>query len=296
MKLYVSFEDESALNPEMAGYRAHIINYLEQLLPDDEIIGRAGCTRAESYEAWPPKSVTICRGGPKTWKLSRGALALANSPKLPLQSSWATDDIPVMVIDSDGTDSSAILDYIGEVVEGTRNTTGDTIQMGGLEKWLYFFTGPESRYAGKFGVLVQTPNLEGADFEGFSDPLSTKQEDRGSKNTKLAFIAKTPKLLGYPRPKPRLSSKILSRFLYSMDGARKLFDLLKQADTISVPDPKPFVEYVNSTRVGTREMVSSCYLAKSDRNGNRRSFSSLLRKTTTDYGRLHLEFRMFSSP
>ena len=51
MKLYVSFEDESALNPEMAGYRAHIINYLEQLLPDDEIIGRAGCTRAESYKA-----------------------------------------------------------------------------------------------------------------------------------------------------------------------------------------------------------------------------------------------------
>ena len=279
MRLYVSFED-NVTDEKYAAYRKQVFDFLkshelvitEGLVVDEKYFGQTKIEEDQRKtrdgvdgEGSRAESITIChreKGAPSSlWKLDYATLEYKGERRANIQKDGASafltrkePGIPVFVIDSDGLDPEGLLDYIEQRLHG------------GVGRCL------DPPWVGKFGIVVQHPNLEGGEFGGFSPTLAEPVRMRGlSDFVKVGLIAElTKKTRGLNN---ELKVARLDKELIDKSGIRvQLLGEMIEDDKMHRTDPQVLVETLQDLRsagIGLSDrpddkssLLCSGYLAK----------------------------------
>ncbi|MAN38495.1 MAG: hypothetical protein CMI21_12950 [Opitutae bacterium] len=298
MRLYVSFEDK-VIDEEYAGYRRQVFDFLkshelvvrEGLVVDEEIFGQTKIEEDQRKtregvdgEGSRAESITICHrenGAPSSlWKLDYSIIRDRGERRANIQQDGASSyltkkeqGIPVFVIDSDGLDPEGLLDYIEQRLLGGVGRCFDHLRAGHVSSMLSMLgANLDPPWVGKFGIVVQHPNLEGGEFGGFSPELADPVRMRGlSDFVKIGLIAElTKKTRGLNN---ELKVARLDKELVDENGIRiQLLSEMVSQDEMHRTDPQVLVETLLDLRSagmglsdrpdGKRSLLCSGYLAK----------------------------------
>ncbi len=298
MRLYVSFEDK-VTDEQYSAYRKQVFDFLkshelvisEGLVVDEKYFGQTKIEEDQRKtregvdgEGSRAESITIChreKGAPSSlWKLDYATLEYKGERRANIQKDGASafrtrkePGIPVFVIDSDGLDPEGLLDYIEQRLHGGVGRCFDHLRAGHVSSILSMLgANLDPPWVGKFGIVVQHPNLEGGEFGGFSPTLAEPVRMRGlSDFVKIGLIAElTKKTRGLNN---ELKVARLDKDLIDKSGIRvQLLGEMIEDDKMHRTDPQVLVETLQDLRsagIGLSDrpddkssLLCSGYLAK----------------------------------
>ncbi len=305
MEAFLSLEDRSAVQrAEYSGYRRRLADFLQDQLGESIPVRRGdGEIGWTSFPENPGGKVRLARDSRSEVVLDPERWRKTNTSS-PIFSPWISDPpLPVLVMDSDGVEPEYILDYIEEVHGGGRKMKGDSVYLGHVVRWLSLFSEPEPAYHGRFGVIIQHPNLEAGSFSGYVPDMGENMIERGAKHTQLAFIEKAGERMNpyWRSSSSRSSSKrIDTNKVVNIDFLDRndiqLFSDLVDSQSLFLQEPDEWVRHVLTIRGQATEMKSACYLSKKVRGSratSRRDMQSTWSSVELAPERIALHFRLF---
>ena len=274
MELLISLEDKSPVEDDNRHqeYRRDLLRFLEddpevrlQIGRDYSVIDRFGYTYGSSdYRAMNEysRNFMLAKGTGMFHEVEVGVTPRRQTPlRFRDCANWRGRNIvPVIVTDSDGVDPEKLLNYIDEIRSGG-DCRQDSIEMGGLSKWIWAFSGEKPVIKDDFAVIVQHPNMEACSFPGYSE--TGRGDENAPNHIKLAFVTKPPRA-GFKKPRQYIGGGEFANDFFEGGRDSRFFSEMVVGNSIFITEPGGLHSHIQ--RTGERVVkVSSAYLGKSPR-------------------------------